>query len=170
MESLRADEQDIAARIFHFLVTPSGTKISHSLSDLAKYSNATEDQLTPMLERLASGGVRILRRVASPLESRYEIFHDALAPAILDWRTRFVQKQELAQVEAQLRKEREDAARRALEQQRELKQAQTLAEAQTQRAEAELARAEEESDASSPSARGQRSIFALPGASAGSSS
>jgi len=45
-----------------------------------------------MLEKLAQGDVRILRPVTSPGEPgvlRYEIYHDVLAPSVLDWRARY---------------------------------------------------------------------------------
>jgi tetratricopeptide (TPR) repeat protein len=127
MSTLPAEEQDIAARVFHYLVTPSGAKIAHTISDLAKYAELPEAQLTHVLEELSGGGDRILRPVAPPPDQpttpRYEIFHDVLAPAILDWRARYLQQQELAEAE------KRDAVR-----QRELEQAQTLAEEQQRRA------------------------------------
>jgi tetratricopeptide (TPR) repeat protein len=128
MSTLLPNEQDIAARVFHYLVTPSGTKIAHTSSDLAKYAELLEAQLAPVLEELSGGGDRILRQVAPPSDQsatlRYEIFHDVLAPAILDWRARYLQKQELAEAE------KREAVR-----QRELEQAQALAEEQQRRAE-----------------------------------
>ena len=66
MSTLPADEQDIAARVFHYLVTPSGTKIAHTTPDLAEYAELPETQLTPVLEKLSGGGDRILRPVAPP--------------------------------------------------------------------------------------------------------
>jgi WD40 repeat protein/tetratricopeptide (TPR) repeat protein len=131
MSTLPAEEQDIAARVFHYLVTPSGTKIAHTISDLAKYAELPGAQLTHVLEELCGGGDRILRPVAPPPDQptapRYEIFHDVLAPAILDWRARYLQQQELAEVE------KREAVR-----QRELEQAQALAEEQQRRAEEQL--------------------------------
>ncbi|MGH8070026.1 MAG: tetratricopeptide repeat protein [Candidatus Entotheonellia bacterium] len=128
MSTLPAEEQDIAARVFHYLVTPSGAKIAHTSADLATYAELPEAQLTPVLEELSGGGDRILRPVAPPSDQpttpRYEIFHDVLAPAILDWRARYLQQQELAEAE------KREAVR-----QRELEQAQTLAEEQRRRAE-----------------------------------
>jgi hypothetical protein len=38
MKNLSKEEQDIASSIFNYLVTPSGTKIAHTVSDLAEYS------------------------------------------------------------------------------------------------------------------------------------
>ena len=94
MSTLPPDEQDASARIFRYLVTPSGTKIAHAASDLAEYAQISPSFLEPILEKLSSTGVRILRPVAPPLDQpglpRYEIFHDVLAGAIVDWRARYV--------------------------------------------------------------------------------
>ncbi len=95
LESLSPDDQDIASRAFRYLVTPSGTKIAHTLKDLAEYAEVPETKLSHVLEELGRGNVRILRPVAPPPGQaeglRYEIFHDVLAPAILDWRARHAQ-------------------------------------------------------------------------------
>ncbi len=110
MSALPPDERDAAAHIFHYLVTPSGAKIAHTVSDLAEYAQISPAQLTSMLDKLSGTGIRILRPVAPPLNQpgppRYEIFHDVLAPAILDWRARYVQGQELAEAERKLAEER----------------------------------------------------------------
>lgn len=94
MEALPPEEQDIAARILHFLVTPSGSKISHSAKDLAEYAEVSEPDVVAIVEKFCRGDTRILRPVAPPLDRmdvpRYEIFHDVLAPAVLDWRARYV--------------------------------------------------------------------------------
>jgi len=92
MRSLSESERDAAASVFHYLVTPSRSKIVHTVQDLADYAEVPKDDLAPVLEKLA--GSRILRAVAPPLDqpnaSRYEIFHDVLGAAILDWRSRYV--------------------------------------------------------------------------------
>jgi hypothetical protein len=63
----------------------------------------TPSLLEPILEKLSSTGVRILRPVAPPLDQpgmpHCGIFHDVLAGAILDWRARYVRAQELAEAE-----------------------------------------------------------------------
>lgn len=94
---LPARERAAAAGVFHYLVTPSGTKIAHTARDLAEYTGTSEKQLTPVLEKMAASGMRILRPVAPPPDqlnapTRYEIFHDVLAPAMLDWRRRYLQQ------------------------------------------------------------------------------
>src|SRR5262249_35907026 len=93
MSLLSADDRDVAARVFHYLVTPSGTKIAHAPADLAKYAGVSEEELAPVLARLATPDIRILRLVRAPQEGgadRYEIFHDVLCAAVLDWRSRYV--------------------------------------------------------------------------------
>ncbi len=90
MDALSTEKQDIAADVFHYLVTPSGTKIAHTVGDLAKYAELPKKQLAETLEELAKGEKRILRGVArsADSEARYEIFHDVLATPVLDWRSR----------------------------------------------------------------------------------
>lgn len=95
--ALPQTERAAAAGMFHYLVTPSGTKIAHTARDLAEYTHTSEKQLTPVLEKMSASGIRILRPVAPPPDqldapTRYEIFHDVLAPAMLDWRQRYLQQ------------------------------------------------------------------------------
>lgn len=95
MKDLSPADQDIAASVFRYLVTPSGTKIAYTVQDLAFY--AKSEKLESVLEKLA-GSVRILRKVTLPGEpSRYEIYHDVLGSAILDWRTRYETTREQSQ-------------------------------------------------------------------------
>lgn len=124
MDNLPTHDQEIAARIFHYLVTPSGTKIAHTASDLAEYAKLSPTEPTALLEKLSTGeGGRILRPVEAPLDQRmamrYEIFHDVLAPAILDWRARYEAEKRLEQerVEAgkRLAQERTEAEKRLAE-------------------------------------------------------
>ena len=88
LAGLDAGERDLVARLFNYLVTPSGTKISHAVDDLARYAHEDPGRLEPVLAALDAA--RILRRVPGRGGGppRYEIFHDVLAPAVLAWRTR----------------------------------------------------------------------------------
>jgi serine/threonine protein kinase len=91
MNALSPEEQETAADIFRYMVTPSGTKIAYTVADLEYYARSTRP-LRPVLDKLAQGNVRIMRPVTSPGEPgviRYQIYHDVLAPAVLDWRARF---------------------------------------------------------------------------------
>src|SRR5437764_7009084 len=134
MSALPSHEQDAAARVFRYLVTPSGTKIAYTADDLAAYADVPQRELTPVLQQLSSGSTRILRPVVPPPDQpatpRYEIFDDVLAAAILDWRARYVQAQQ----------EREERDR----QQRELQHARDVAAEQKRQAETEHRRADEQ--------------------------
>ena len=111
--------QDTTAALFHFLVTPTGMKIAHTVGDLASYSKRPEGEVSKALNALSAPDVRILRPIAPPLDQtagkvRYEIFHDVLAPAILDWRLRYqkiADQQELEHQRARAEKEARSARR-----------------------------------------------------------
>ncbi len=106
MNRLDAGEQEIAAEVARFLVTPSGTKIAWTPADLTALAYPdthlaewAQPQVESVLAKLSEGDTRILRPVAPPGghgETQYEIFHDILGPAILDWRTRHIKDLELA--------------------------------------------------------------------------
>ncbi|MGE5261980.1 MAG: hypothetical protein ACM3S0_01250, partial [Acidobacteriota bacterium] len=100
MQNLTAPEQDLCASFFDRLVTPSGTKIAQTADDLVTYSERPAERVTPVLKKLSDG--RVLRAIAPPADrpqtARYEIFHDVLAPAILDWRRRFVERKRRSQL------------------------------------------------------------------------
>lgn len=82
---LGSDHQEAAARMFEHLVTPSGTKIAHRASDLSTFAHLGASEGHDVLEAL--GRERILRPLddADGAGRRYEIFHDVLAQAIVDW-------------------------------------------------------------------------------------
>jgi hypothetical protein len=88
MDALSPQEQETAVRIFRHLVTPGGTKIALTASDLAYFTELPEPALEEVLRTLSRGDGRILRSA----DAGYEIFHDVLAPAVLDWRRRFLEK------------------------------------------------------------------------------
>jgi formylglycine-generating enzyme required for sulfatase activity len=101
MESLSEDERGICVHMFQHLVTPSGTKIAHSAADLAKWAGEPVGTLERLLMRLSGTGMRILVSVA-PVDAvgaeRYEIYHDALGQAMLDWRERRVGDEQRAEI------------------------------------------------------------------------
>lgn len=110
LSRLSETEQETAARVFYHLVTPSGTKIAHTLSDLSDFAATDPERLGQLLEKLAEPEIRILRPIASPPDTvssvRYEIFHDVLATAILNWRTRYTQARERAETKKLIAQER----------------------------------------------------------------
>ncbi len=104
LDSLTADQKDIASAVFNHLVTPSGTKIAHIVPDLARYAGVDEAALDPVLSTLTHE--RILRPAAADGGApRYEIYHDVLGEAVLAWRVSHETERELAG-------EREAASRR----------------------------------------------------------
>jgi predicted acylesterase/phospholipase RssA len=114
MARLSAGEQDVAADVLRYLVTPSGRKIAQTAADLASYAGiAPEDaDVVDSVLKGLSGRTRILRSVPPPPGSegpqRYEIFHDILAIPILDWRARHAFADELDSAErTRLRRIRE---------------------------------------------------------------
>lgn len=90
MDSLSLAEQDLAARLFYFLVTPSKTKIAWSVRDLAHYAKVPEVDAQALLGKLAEPGYRVLRTVETLGEAGidivYEIYHDILARAVVEWK------------------------------------------------------------------------------------
>jgi WD40 repeat protein len=105
MDALSPQQKDVAARLFNHLVTPSGTKIAHELSDLADFGGVPISELQPVLAILAER--RILRSLEEGKDVRYEIFHDVLAEPVLAWRASHEAERELArQKEASDRRHR----------------------------------------------------------------
>ncbi len=134
---LSREQQEACANFFDRLVTPSGAKIACRSTDLEKWVEAANPALVKdnrpttgksfvetILENLASQDVRILRTVANdqpdPESTSYEIYHDVLAPAILDWRQQYVAERErrLAKAAADKKAEQDkaDALKQAKEQ------------------------------------------------------
>ena len=116
MTRLDALSQAVCARFFDRLVTPSGAKIACSISDLTTWAGDLEAHVPAVLAALTDARNRILRPVTSPDDpetKRFEIFHDVLAPAILDWRRRFVADETRA---VEIQKARKEAATRSLHQ------------------------------------------------------
>jgi WD40 repeat protein len=106
---LPLEEQRVVAAIFDRLVTPSGAKIAHSLDDLAKWAKTEPRELQQILDTLSAGDLRILRPAApasgAPSGPRYELFHDVLATAILDWQAEYEREQEQEQLNRKLTEE-----------------------------------------------------------------
>ena len=89
LRELPPRDADLAAKALRFLVTPSRTKIAHTVDDLAGYTAAGRPELDTLLRSLSKQ--RILRAVV-PRDGeamRYEIFHDVLAQPVLEWRQEF---------------------------------------------------------------------------------
>ena len=94
MENLSRKERRMAASVFPFLVTPSGTRFSQMAADLARSAELDKKQLNSLLEKLTSGNSRILQVTATDQmgEQRYDISHDVLAQAVERWRSNYAMK------------------------------------------------------------------------------
>lgn len=105
MAALTPPQRDVAAGMFDHLVTPSGAKIAHGVSDLASFARVDPTQVEPVLQSLARE--RILRPTGENGHAgdRYEIYHDVLAGAVLAWRAQH-------EAEAALQRERIESRRR----------------------------------------------------------
>lgn len=119
MSTLSPVQQDIAERVFHYLVTPTGAKIAHNSKDLAASigGRLAWTDVSELLIELSQQHKRIVRPIPSPnferlvggtsgaltesaeseakLNARYEIFHDILTPAILSWRIGYRKRRDL---------------------------------------------------------------------------
>ena len=108
MAALTPREQDVAAGMFDHLVTPSGAKIAHGVTDLAPFAHVDAAELEPVLHSLARE--RILRPTGDNGHAgdRYEIYHDVLAGAVLAWSAKHDAERALAseRVESRRRQRR----------------------------------------------------------------
>jgi hypothetical protein len=97
MSALPSNEQEAAARVFHHLVTPHGTKIAQTVPDLAEYTELPKKKVHNVLATLCEPEFRILRKVtpppSQPKASCYEIFHDVVAWVIRDWQAQHMERQ-----------------------------------------------------------------------------
>jgi WD40 repeat protein len=114
LDLLTAEEKDVAAHIFQFLVTRSGQKVAHTAVDLTDFSGVPLRAVTEVLERLSRRDVWILRRVDPAVGEKetgslYEIYHDTLGEPILAWRSAHLQRMN----ERKANKRARDARRRA---------------------------------------------------------
>jgi WD40 repeat protein len=81
---LGSAEQDALAKAFRFLVTSGGTKRAESVADLADLTGAERPTLERALGHLREA--RVLTPVTVGGQTRYELAHDLLAGAALEWR------------------------------------------------------------------------------------
>ena len=109
LRELPVEDRRICARMFFFLVTPSGTKTPHQTADLAELSATSVEHARELLERLTKP--RIVARLEHP--ERYEVYHDVLALAVLRWRIDFEKEEDRAEAERKAEEERRRAEREA---------------------------------------------------------
>jgi WD40 repeat protein len=101
MAALSPREKGAAAAMYNFLVTPSGTKIAHGVRDLAGYAALEEGEAVEVLRLLSAERIVRASSENGPSTTKYEIFHDVLADAVLGWRARFESEQHLVEERAE---------------------------------------------------------------------
>jgi hypothetical protein len=104
LAGLDGPDRELVARLFHQLVTPSGTKIAHAVGDLSRYAGEPAERLEDVLHTLSTE--RVVRALPGRNGggARYEIYHDVLAGAVLDWGARHEAEQALAEERAAARR------------------------------------------------------------------
>ena len=86
LATLEDSQLETATDVFHELVTPSGTKIAHTVADLANMTHHTPDEVDAVVKKLHDARVfRGVEPAPGMSEMRYELFHDRLARPLLDW-------------------------------------------------------------------------------------
>ncbi|HMA97799.1 MAG TPA: hypothetical protein VKP30_34170 [Polyangiaceae bacterium] len=107
LNQLKPDEQRVAAAIFHYLVTPTGSKIAYSISDLAELTSEASELVQFVINSLEKNECRVLRVAegasGSEPSPRYEIYHDVLGRAVLEWRRQYLLQREREEEEVQAR-------------------------------------------------------------------
>ncbi|MGH3945573.1 MAG: WD40 repeat domain-containing protein [Pseudonocardiaceae bacterium] len=101
MASLSPTQRDVAAAVFRHLITRSGAKFALAAKDLAFLSEQRLSDVQDLVETLSAGRQLILRPVqpAVGIEAprRYEIFHDVMASAVLEWCRQHVEQRQKAE-------------------------------------------------------------------------
>ncbi|MFL5965943.1 MAG: hypothetical protein ACJ747_05260 [Gaiellaceae bacterium] len=110
MSSLTDAEQQAAAEMYHHLVTPSGMKIAHRIGDLAGYASVAEPEAAVVLDKLTRERIVRASSENGPASTRYEIYHDVLADAVLAWRARHEEARALQRAEDRRRRAHRVAA------------------------------------------------------------
>jgi WD40 repeat protein len=131
LAGLSPEQLEVAAEVFRYLVTPSGSKIALTAESLADWSRMPVSSVHELLQSLSAGPQRILRPVSSLDEvagpTRYEIFHDVMGAAVLKWRGDYVAERAQAEAARKLVAEREEARAEAQATRRRLRQTRLLA-------------------------------------------
>lgn len=121
LTGLDGNQLEVCSRIFDRLVTPSGAKVACAERDLRRWSDDLVDALPTLLHRLSTGESRILRPISpspgSDTGVLYEVFHDVLCGAVLNWRNSYLEQK----TRAELGRKAEEQRQRAEEQERTAK-------------------------------------------------
>lgn len=116
MSQLDEINQAVCATFFDHLVTPSGGKVACSRDDLMGWAGSLREHVPQVLRALSEQ--RILRTTASAIDqpeaTYYEIYHDVLAASLVEWRNRYVERQEREEASRQQQEETRSRRQRFL--------------------------------------------------------
>jgi WD40 repeat protein len=106
LETLSGLQKALACDAFGFLMTKRGAKMAYASKDLADLMRVDERELKPVLNKLASPSVRILRAFGDPVW--FELYHDMYAPFLIRWKSGFdtARKRQLRRLEAEAAEQR----------------------------------------------------------------
>ena len=111
MADLSEEHADAAAAVFQHMVTRTGAKQALADPDLAEMTGLPAERIRNLLEHLSAGPRRVLRPVppAGGVDGppRFEIFHDVMGKAVLDWRQLRLERQQGLKRERELEAARE---------------------------------------------------------------
>jgi WD40 repeat protein len=100
----RPGELKLIARLSLHLVTVDLAKIAHSAASLAGFVERSVDEIEDVLTKLER--LRILRRISvlgTSDQDRFEISHDMLGKAIVNWRPTYLRKVEVSRVKEEVK-------------------------------------------------------------------
>jgi len=91
VNELTIGEQEVAAKVFRFMITPSGGRISLTPSDLAAYAGLHESDVKSVLEKVVRLRIvdAVVPSMGRPEVVEYQIMHDLVASAVVDWQQRY---------------------------------------------------------------------------------
>ncbi len=97
MNKLSTEHQKTAAKVFDFMVTPSGVKIPQDVVTLSSWTREPQDAIELVLDELSEKEASICTRVSlagSGGPARYEVLHDVLVAPIREWRDAITREEE----------------------------------------------------------------------------
>jgi hypothetical protein len=96
MTDFSAREQRVAADCFYRLVTPGGSKFALTPEELEKWAHHPAGEIKNLLEKLVDNKYRLIRRVDKQvldgIQTAYEVQHDRLARAMLEWQKNYYER------------------------------------------------------------------------------
>jgi hypothetical protein len=107
LDSLEDPTKNNAAEILRGLVRAGGHKLARTARSLAEESGIQNQEVDELLQKLSSDPINLLRKVDAGTSKLYELDHDVMAFAVMDWSNR---RRQTSREDRQKRKSRFTAA------------------------------------------------------------